>query len=67
MNEKKESLEREMKGLVIDMKEMQNKMLMRDVETARSNATQNEMKLKYGAEINRLDSLIGNVELNVNN
>jgi hypothetical protein len=56
-----------MKGLVIDMKEMQNKMLMRDVETARSNATQNEMKLKYGAEINRLDSLIGNVELNVNN
>lgn len=55
-----------MKSLLINMKEMQSNMLMRDVETARSNATQNEMKLKYSGEIGRLESKIGYVDLNVN-
>ena len=61
-----ETLECDMKSLLINMKEMQSNMLMRDVETARSNATQNEMKLKYSGEIGRLESKIGYVDLNVN-
>ena len=67
MEQRMETLDRDMKLCVTDMKSMESLIKMRDAETARSNKIQDEVQMTLNKEIGRLENLLSNLEFRLSN